>query len=81
LAFTRPLAIKKLCVGKTKTNVDALIGREAMATKKIAKLERGEIKIGGQIWMAITDGDAEIPANSAVIIERVEGVKAVVRKK
>jgi len=81
LVFTRPVAIKKLKMGKVKTNVDALAGKDALVIKAIEKFNRGEIKIGGQIWTAISEDGGEIPENTECVIVRIEGVKAVVRKK
>jgi membrane protein implicated in regulation of membrane protease activity len=79
LIFTRPFTVKKLKVGATKTNVNALWGQNAVVIKKIAKFERGEIKVGGQIWGAVTEDGSEIETGNEVIIDRIEGVKAVVR--
>ena len=61
LVFTRPFAIKKLHANKEKTNVDALIGKSALVTKKITKFEKGEVKIDGKIWTAksISEEDLE----------------------
>jgi membrane protein implicated in regulation of membrane protease activity len=81
LIFTRPIAIKKFKVGKNKTNVDDLIGRDALITKKITKFEKGEAKIRGQIWTAISENDEEIGENTECIIVKIEGVKLVVKKK
>jgi membrane protein implicated in regulation of membrane protease activity len=81
LIFTRPFAVKKLRVGKVKTNVDDLIGRDALVVKGISKHEKGEVKIRSQIWTAISDTDEEIAENTECVIIRIEGVKAVVRKK
>jgi membrane protein implicated in regulation of membrane protease activity len=81
LVFTRPIAIKKLKVGKVKTNVDDLVGRDALVVKEITKYGKGEVKIRGQIWTAISDNDEEIAENTECVIMRIEGVKAVVRKK
>jgi membrane protein implicated in regulation of membrane protease activity len=81
LVFTRPMAIKKLKVGKIKTNIDDLIGRDALVVKNISKFGKGEIKIRGQIWTALSDTDEDIAENTECVITRIEGVKAVVRKK
>jgi membrane protein implicated in regulation of membrane protease activity len=79
LVFTRPIAIKKLKVGKEKTNVDALIGREALVTKKIGKFEKGEIKTRGQTWTAVSEDGTEIAEGQECTIIKIEGVKAIVR--
>jgi membrane protein implicated in regulation of membrane protease activity len=81
LVFTRPIAIKKLKVGKVKTNVNDLVGREAIVTKKIGKYEKGEIKIQGQIWTAITENNDEIEGGTECTVMRIEGVKAIVQRK
>jgi membrane protein implicated in regulation of membrane protease activity len=81
LVFTRPIAVKKLKVGKVKTNVDDLIGRDALVVSGISKYGKGQVKIRGQIWTAISDTDEEITENTECVIIRIEGVKAVVRKK
>jgi membrane protein implicated in regulation of membrane protease activity len=78
--FTRPVAIKKLKIGKEKTNVDSLIEQEAIVTKKITKFERGEIKLQGKYWTAITENNEEINEGNNCIVFKFDGVKAVVRK-
>jgi len=81
LIYTRPLAMEKFKVGKTKTNFDDLVGREALVTKEITKHGKGEIKIKGQIWTAVSEGDERIEENSECFVVKIEGVKLVVRKK
>jgi membrane protein implicated in regulation of membrane protease activity len=81
LVFTRPIAIKKLKVGKVKTNVDALVNEAALVTKKIAKFGKGEIKIKGQIWTAISEDNSEIDEGTECVVMRIEGVKAIVKPK
>jgi membrane protein implicated in regulation of membrane protease activity len=78
--FTRPVAIKKLRIGKEKTNVDSLIEQEAIVTKKITKFERGEIKLQGKYWTAITENGGEIDEGDNCIVVKFDGVKAVVRR-
>jgi membrane protein implicated in regulation of membrane protease activity len=79
LVFTRPIAIKKLRVGKVKTNVDALVNEAALVTKKIIKFGKGEVKIKGQIWTAISDDNSEIAEGMECVVVRIEGVKAIVK--
>ena len=81
LISTRPIAIKKFKVGKIKTNVDDLIGRDVLIVKKISKYEKGEAKIKGQIWTAISENGEEIAENTECIIIKIEGVKLVVKAK
>jgi membrane protein implicated in regulation of membrane protease activity len=79
LIFTRPFTVKKMKVGSTKTNVNALWGMNAVVVKKIARHECGEVKVRGQIWAAVAEDGGDIAVGSEVIIDRIEGVKAVVR--
>ena len=78
LVFTRPLAVKKFKVGREKTNVDSLIGKHALVTRKIGEFETGEVKINGQMWSARPEGGAEIPEGAKCEILRVEGVQLIV---
>jgi membrane protein implicated in regulation of membrane protease activity len=78
--FTRPIAIKKLKIGKERTNIDSLIDQEAMVTKKVTKFESGEIKLKGKYWTAISENDEEINENASCKVIRFEGVKAVIRR-
>jgi len=80
LIFTRPLAVKKFKMGKTKTNVDSLAGRHAIVQKSITEFERGEVKINGQTWAAVSEDGSEIAAGNKCEILRVEGVKLIVRQ-
>jgi membrane protein implicated in regulation of membrane protease activity len=79
LIFTRPLAIKKLKAGKEKTNVDSLVGRHALVVKDISEFDKGEIKINGVIWSALSEDSSEIKEGSKCVIVRIEGVQAIVR--
>lgn len=44
---------KRLKVGNEKTNVDALVGREAMVTETIEPFGSGQAKVDGLVWSAI----------------------------
>ncbi len=79
LYFTKPLVMKKLKVGSVATNVDALAGQIGVVTEDIVPHNTGQVKIGGQIWTAISDrADITIVKGTEVRILRVEGVKLVV---
>jgi len=80
LYFTRPYAIRKLKVGREKTNADSLLGKKALVVKKITKFEKGEIKVNGIIWGAKTDTEEDLEKDSECEIVKIEGVTAVVKK-
>ncbi|MDR0287458.1 MAG: NfeD family protein [Clostridiales bacterium] len=78
--FTRPIAIKKLKIGREKTNIDSLLGQDAIVTKEIKKYERGEIQLQGKYWTAISETDEEMNKGDNCVVVKFEGVKAVVKK-
>ena len=80
MIFTRPLAIKKLKMGKEKTNVDSLVGKHALVMKKISEFEKGEVKVGGLIWSARAEDSTEIPEGVKCEVLRVEGVQLIVKQ-
>jgi len=79
LFFTRPIAIKKLKIGKEKTNVDSLAGKCALVTKKITEFDNGEVKINGLIWTARTEDGSILTEGNKCEIVRIEGVHAIVK--
>ena len=81
LIFSRPFFVKKLNANKEKTNVDALIGKTALVTKKITKFEKGEVKIDGKIWTAKSVSDEDLEEGTECLLQSIEGVTAIVSKK
>lgn len=63
-----------------KTNVDALAGKKAQVTKKISPQDHGEVKIGGELWYAVSDNDNIIEQGEFVEVIEIQGSKAVVKK-
>lgn len=79
LYFTRPVAKKKLKIGREKTNVDALAGKEAVVTVAIPPMGTGQVKVDGLVWTAVSsEKHTAIPAGTTVKIESIEGVKLIV---
>ncbi len=66
----------------TPTNADRMIGQTAVVTVAIDNLvPSGEVMVGGQVWTARTaDGQTANPGDH-VVVERIEGVKLIVRPK
>lgn len=72
--FTRPFAIKKLKIGKDKTNVNSMIGEEVLITKTVSKFQKGEAKAkNGVIWTVTANSDVEIPIGTTVKVVDVNG--------
>jgi len=74
----RPIAKKYLKTNVISTNSDRLIGKVAVCTKYIATGERGEVKIDGKYWMAVTTSEQDIEVDEKVEVLAIEGVKLVV---
>ncbi|MCX7715330.1 MAG: NfeD family protein [Clostridia bacterium] len=79
--FTRP-AFKKLLGNKIqKTNADSLIGKTAVVTVGIDNLSsKGQVKVNGMNWTARSIDGNIIGENNKVTIEKIEGVKLIVKK-
>lgn len=79
LLLLRPFFRKFVNPHKVKTNVDALIGKQAVVTEPINNLAgTGEIRLDGVIWSARSSDGKTIPAGTVVTIRAIEGVKAMV---
>lgn len=79
-ALVRPLAKKYFTPNHERTNADRLIGAEAVVTQTIDNLAAtGQVSIRGRIWTARGQDNAPIEAGSRVTVQRIEGVKAIVR--
>lgn len=80
LIFTRPIAMKYFNKNRTKTNVDSKIGKQAIVTETIDNLKGvGRIVTDGMEWTARSLDSAVIEEGAVVTIEKIEGVKAIVK--
>ena len=81
LAATRPI-VKKITNRKAESlNADRIIGRQAIVTERIDNLEgTGTIKVDGLTWTARSADDSVFEPGSQVTIDKIEGVKAIVRQ-
>ena len=79
LVLTRPWAVKHFKKTLESTNIDAVIGKEALVTQDIGPFSAGEAKLNGLTWVAVaTDKNKTISAGTAVRVDAVEGVKLIV---
>jgi membrane protein implicated in regulation of membrane protease activity len=62
------------------SNVDALIGTEAIVTERITPLKAGFVKTSGELWRAKSDIEIEIEAGEIVRIKGVTGTMLIVKK-
>lgn len=82
LFFTRPIAVKYFNKDRVKTNVEGLVGKQAIVTGEIDNLRsEGEVILNGQVWSARSQDDQiTIPTGAVVSILAIHGVKLVVRE-
>lgn len=78
ILLVRPVAKRYLKTNVISTNTDRLVGKVAICTKTIVPGDRGEVKIDGKYWMAVTTGTEEIEVDEKVEVLAIEGVKLVV---
>ncbi|MBQ8496321.1 MAG: NfeD family protein [Clostridia bacterium] len=78
----KPLSKKLFGVKHVATNVDSLIGEEAVVIEDINNLEaRGQVKVRGQIWTARSaDKDAVYAKGDVLNVIAIEGVKLICKK-
>lgn len=81
LFFTRPLALKLLRIKREKTNADSLIGKKAQAIRTITEWQKGQVKVNGAVWTAAASNSEDIPEGSECIVEKIEGVTLIVKKR
>ncbi len=73
--FTRPLAVKRMKLGKEKTNSDRLVGMKGHVTVPVGVDDPGQVKVSGQIWTARLDQASEtLGEGESCLIKRIEGV-------
>lgn len=80
LVLTRPLAKKHLKQIKTPTNADRVIGCTGIVQSDINNDNAsGTVAVNGTLWSARSESGEMIPAKSKVIVQRIEGVKLIVK--
>mgnify|MGYP000772470492 CR=1 FL=1 len=77
------IVMRYLNTNRTRTNAESLIGKEAVVTQTIENLKnQGQVIVGGIEWTARTDDNEKMLEKDTVVeIERIEGVKLIVKKK
>lgn len=79
LIFTRPIMKKYFNSTRTKTNYEALIGKEALVTGTIDNIRNtGWAVINGLEWSARSVNGEIIEKGTKVVVESISGVKLMV---
>jgi membrane protein implicated in regulation of membrane protease activity len=82
--FVRKIALSWMMQDQAvqKTNMDAIINSEGIAVRSIQGYSTsGRVRIGKEIWSAVSTDPEEIKEGDVVKVVRIEGVTVVVIKK
>lgn len=81
LAIFRSWLKAKFTVKNHPSNVDAIVGKTGVVTKRIALHEPGMVKVGAEVWRAELAGgeDTARDLGAAVTVESIDGVTLKVR--
>lgn len=82
LLCLRPLSKKAIKTNEVKTNIDSLIGREVLITQEVNNIQAsGKGIVAGMDWTVRSADDTVITKDEVVLVEKVEGVKLIVKRK
>lgn len=81
LFFTRPIAVKYFNKDRVRTNVESLVGRQAIVISEIDNLQGiGQVTVGGQEWSArCEETEGKLPVGTVVDVVAISGVKLIVK--
>ncbi|MBA7625776.1 hypothetical protein ES703_33208 [subsurface metagenome] len=69
---------KRMAVGQTKTNIDAIIGHRGIVLKNIARNVDGRVRVGNERWRARAEED--IKEGDEIVVTSVSGSTLIVEK-
>ena len=83
LFFTRPIAVKYFNRERVRTNVESLVGRQAIVISEVNNLQvTGQVNISGQELSARASSDSvTYPVGSVVNVVAISGVKLIVEER
>lgn len=83
LYFTRPIAVKYFNKDRVRTNIEGMIGRQAIVVSEINNVEGiGQVNTGGMEWSARSSyNNIILPAGTVVTVLGVDGVKLIVEER
>ena len=81
LFFTRPVAVRYFNRDRIKTNVESMVGRQAIVVSEIDNIQGiGQVTVAGQEWSAKSSDDkVRIPVGAVVNVMAINGVRLIVR--
>ena len=71
---------KNLYGEDVKTNAFSLEGKTGKVIEDISPVDaKGQVKVNGELWSATSYNDLPITKDTKVVIEKIEGVKLIVK--
>lgn len=81
LFCTRPFIKKFTKNDIVATNAYSIVGKKGIVTKQIDQIKgNGQVKVAGEIWTATTEEHDIIAEGEPIIVLKIDGVKAIVKK-
>ncbi len=81
LIVTRPVVRKLTRTRVQPTNADRCIGQVAVVTEEIDNIAaKGRVSVNGTVWTARSSDGTVIEKDEKVTVEKIEGVKVIVKK-
>ena len=82
LLTVRPIAVKYFNKDRTRTNIESMIGRQAIVVSEIDNMQGvGQVSVNGMDWSArSTINELKISVGRVVVIRAVDGVKLIVEE-
>lgn len=78
--LTKPLVNKYINKPTIPTNTYSIIGKTGIVTKRIDNIKgQGQVKIENEIWSAKSENNVSIEEGTEVTVEKIDGVKVVVK--
>ncbi len=83
LFFTRPVAVRYFNKDRVRTNIESMVGRQAIVISEINNVEGvGQVNTGGMEWSARSSYNNKVlPVGAVVTILGVDGVKLIVEER
>lgn len=80
--IARPYLVERLHLGRPslRSGADSMVGQQAVLTDPISgNGEPGHVKIAGELWPALTEDGAALPASTPVIVTALRSTILIVR--
>ena len=82
IVAARPFLVDRLHIGRhaLRSGADSMVGQQALLIEPILGLgQPGHLKIGGELWPALTEDGSALPATTPVIVTAIRSTILIVR--